>query len=65
MVPQTTENFKQLCQGVSAPSGQQLSYQGTTVTRAIPNLLLEAGHVQQEGGVTIYGNEMMHESYKT
>jgi cyclophilin family peptidyl-prolyl cis-trans isomerase len=55
-VPETAENFRQLCNGT-----HKLSYKNTKLTKAVPNLLIEAGNVGGDGSETIYGKGMWKE----
>lgn len=49
VVPETAENFKKLCIGTTTKSGSNLAYEGSKVTKAIPGLYVETGHVNIEG----------------
>jgi len=60
-VPETSENFRQLCTGETQVNGSSLTYRNTRVTRAVPNLLIEAGGADTLLP-TIYGNSMPREA---
>lgn len=61
-MPETSENFRQLCTGEAQQNGAPLTYKNTSVTRAIPNQLIEAGGAEGSCLPTIYGKTMLKEA---
>lgn len=69
VVPKTAENFKQLCIGNygKTPSGQALSYKGSTFHRVIPDFMCQGGDFTKgngTGGHSIYGLKFPDENFK-
>jgi peptidylprolyl isomerase len=68
VAPKTAENFRQLCVGQSAkaPSGQSLSYKGSSFHRIIPSFMCQGGDFTQgngTGGWSIYGARFNDENF--
>lgn len=67
-VPQTAENFKQLCTGEKGigKSGKPLHYLGSVFHRIIPGLLCQGGDITAgngTGGESIYGLRFRDENF--
>lgn len=66
-VPKTVENFVTLCQGNLNDNGQQLTYQGSTFHRIIPNFMIQGGDFTRgdgTGGRAIWGQKFNDENFK-
>jgi cyclophilin family peptidyl-prolyl cis-trans isomerase len=64
-VPETAENFRQLCTGEAVVRGKKVSYKNTSLTKALPNVFIEAGDILGDGSATIYGENTLKESTGT
>ena len=69
IVPDTAENFLQLCIGKSGktPTGQALSYQGSVFHRIIPDFMVQGGDFTRgngTGGWSIYGGKFKDENFR-
>lgn len=71
IVPQTCENFLQLCTGqagIGKKTGKPLSYKGTPFHRVVKNFMIQSGDFSEQngtGGESIYGKLKFSIYYKT
>lgn len=70
LVPKTSENFRALCtgeRGQSPTSGAQLSYEGCTFHRIIPDFMCQGGDFTRgngTGGESVYGSRFEDENFR-
>lgn len=70
VVPETSENFRQLCTGEagnSKVSNVPLHYKGSIFHRVIPDFMCQGGdftHFNGRGGESIYGSKFRDENFK-
>lgn len=69
IVPQTAENFRQLCVGsaAKASTGHPLAFKGSKFHRIIPGFMVQGGDFTRgngTGGESIYGEKFKDENFK-
>ena len=69
IVPQTAENFRQLCIGSTkkASTGHPLAFKGSKFHRIIPGFMVQGGDFTRgngTGGESIYGQKFKDENFK-
>jgi len=57
--PETTANFKKMCEGHHTPTGEVISYKGKRFVNKMKGYFMETENIDQ----TIYGNGFLCESY--
>ncbi|KNB45947.1 peptidyl-prolyl cis-trans isomerase CYP19 [Blastocystis sp. subtype 4] len=66
VAPRTVENFRGLCTGEynSSKTGKPMQYKGSRFTRIIPNFVVQAVQIDEEGiGWSIYGKKFDDETF--
>ncbi|KAI0042600.1 cyclophilin [Auriscalpium vulgare] len=67
VVPKTARNFRELCKGYTAASGETLGYKGSKFHRIIPQFMLQGGDFTRgngTGGKSIYGEKFADENFQ-
>jgi peptidylprolyl isomerase len=67
VVPKTADNFRRLCVGEDAPSGQRLAFLSSVFHRIIPGFMCQGGDFTNgngTGGLSVYGAKFEDENFK-